>query len=166
MDLDSFYENCRDKWGFQDGEQQTYGCYVVRDQLVRLINDNAPADADIEAFAYNRPGMHNSCMIGYRHKRPDPRQATIEGVETQFPKDEWLPMPPWVPDILAHAEENDIMPLQMHVTINLDRQIPKSWAFGEWCERRFRAGKGEAAMKKTPVRVKVASPAADPPGPD
>ena len=52
------------KYGFDDGAQTEGRDYRARDAIVEALN-NLPAfkEGNIRAVGYDRPGMHNSCLI-------------------------------------------------------------------------------------------------------
>lgn len=62
------YEEMRTKWGFQDGNVIPEGAEESRDLLVEAINAFLPENCPTEAYAYDRPGMHNCYLILYRNK--------------------------------------------------------------------------------------------------
>jgi hypothetical protein len=136
MDIFEFYEETRSKWGFEDGDAQPNGCYEVRDEIVKLINQNAPLHANIEAFEFDPFTTHNSCLIGYRHKKPDPVQ--IVRTESQSEDDEWLDEPEWVRDILAAAQDRDVFPLCHRIAVEVEvKDTPAFWKFGQWENGKF-----------------------------
>ena len=49
-----------DKYGFGDGEQTEGRDFNARDNLVKLLNARLK---DKVAFAYDRPGCHNACLV-------------------------------------------------------------------------------------------------------
>ncbi len=90
--LSKIYEECRSKYGWEDGEMQPLGIYEARDAIVKLINKHLPADCPLEAYGYDRPGVHNGALIFYRER------GTTEIVELQEPDE--------VGDILFDAENS------------------------------------------------------------
>jgi hypothetical protein len=52
------------KYGFGDGAQTEGRDYRARDTIIETLND-LPAfkQGNIRAVGYDRPGMHNSCLI-------------------------------------------------------------------------------------------------------
>jgi len=65
MDIYEFYEECSGKFGFGDGDMIPRGAYEVRDRIVEGINSKLK-ERNITspiAYAFNRPGLHNSVMI-------------------------------------------------------------------------------------------------------
>lgn len=59
------YEDFTDKWGFNDGAECSDEDYRARGRLVRALNERLKAlgRTDVRLVEYDRPGMHNSCMI-------------------------------------------------------------------------------------------------------
>ncbi len=81
MTIADLYADMRDKFGFNDGGDVPAGMYDVRDALVDfLVMKGAPAEK------YDRPGMHNSCMILYppadQDHEPDNIGELLELAET------------------------------------------------------------------------------------
>jgi len=93
MDLSYVYKQMRIKYGWSDGDQELRNSYKVRDEIVKLINSRLSIDCPVEAYGYDRPGMHNSALILYRKKGS-------RKIENQ-------PEPDNVYDILDNAEDND-----------------------------------------------------------
>jgi hypothetical protein len=68
LNLSLLYQEYKTKWGFHDGDLMPNGAYDTRDAIVKLINANLPKDCQVEAYGYDRPGMHNNALILYRKK--------------------------------------------------------------------------------------------------
>lgn len=88
------YEECRTKYGFSNGEMIPPGVEECRDLLVEAINALAPADAGVEAYAWNRPGSHNVYLIAWRVKGSD---------------EDLVPEPEWATDVIAILDSNDYL---------------------------------------------------------
>lgn len=58
------WEDFTNKYGFSDGAGLEGRDYRARDILIKLLNEQPEVkSAGIRAIAYDRPGMHNSCLI-------------------------------------------------------------------------------------------------------
>jgi hypothetical protein len=57
------WEDFTYKSGFADGEQVDSRDFEARDMLVSILNVHPIASEHYRYEAYNRPGLHNSCMI-------------------------------------------------------------------------------------------------------
>ncbi|SMB96775.1 hypothetical protein SAMN00808754_1646 [Thermanaeromonas toyohensis ToBE] len=77
----SYYLEMRSKYGFSDGELVPAEAEVVRSILVEAINAYLGPDSKVEAYEYDRPGMHNPCLIMYRDKKTGEDVPEPEGVE-------------------------------------------------------------------------------------
>ena len=65
----SYLEAMTDKFGFDDGESIPVGAEVYRAAFIRFINAVAEANgSESRAVAYDRPGAHNWCLIGFYRK--------------------------------------------------------------------------------------------------
>lgn len=59
-----YFVDMTSKFGFNDGESVPEGVEIYRDLYVRTINRIAELiGADQRAVPYNRPGVHNWCLI-------------------------------------------------------------------------------------------------------
>lgn len=59
-----YYEEMTSKYGFSDGDAIPNGAEQYREVYVTAINALARAkESKVRAYAYNRPGMHNWCLI-------------------------------------------------------------------------------------------------------
>ncbi len=115
MQLDKFYEQCRDKYGWDDGDNEPAGVYQARDALVRLINKHLPPECMVEAYGYDRPGTHNGSLILYRTK----------GSTGQFgPEVQDLPQPEEVDQILCDAEESEELIITLECLV-IEAEPPK-----------------------------------------
>lgn len=62
------WEDFTDKYGFGEGNQLEDRDFDARNILVRLLNEQPEVKAaGIRALAYNRPGVHNVCMVLLAH---------------------------------------------------------------------------------------------------
>ena len=58
------WEDFAEKFGFNDGDGTEGRDYRARDILVGLLNEQPEMKtAKVRAVAYDRPGVHNGCMI-------------------------------------------------------------------------------------------------------
>lgn len=78
MNIIDAYQEMRTKWGWSDGDREPAGSYDVRDEIVKIINSNLPDDCPIEAYGYDRPGLHNGALILYREKGSENEQEAKE----------------------------------------------------------------------------------------
>lgn len=59
-----FWEDMRSKWGFNDGGAIPAGIEDYRTVYIQAVNCLAEQlDSQVRAVAYNRPGLHNYCLI-------------------------------------------------------------------------------------------------------
>lgn len=56
------WDDFTSKYGFCDGETVEERDFQARKRLVRLLNA-LPAFKELRAIEYDRPGMHNPCLI-------------------------------------------------------------------------------------------------------
>jgi len=62
-----YYEDMRTKWGFNDGVATPWGVELYRQVYIEAINRvSKELGSKVEAFPYDRPGMHNFCLLLYR----------------------------------------------------------------------------------------------------
>lgn len=65
-----YWEDMRSKGGFADGEAVPDGAELYRAVYVRTVNRLAEQrGSDVRAVPYDRPGMHNWCLIVFRDAR-------------------------------------------------------------------------------------------------
>ena len=58
------WEDFTDKYGFGDGERVEQRDFEARASLVEMLNDHeAMKAAGLHALEYDRPGLHNPCMV-------------------------------------------------------------------------------------------------------
>ena len=58
------WDDFTDKWGFQDGETTEGRDYRARNQICKLLNPREDMRAaGVRAIPFDRPGVHNGCMI-------------------------------------------------------------------------------------------------------
>ena len=59
-----FWDDMLDKYGFADGEAVPDGAEVYRAVYIRAVNVLAEQlGSGVRAVAYDRPGVHNGCLI-------------------------------------------------------------------------------------------------------
>jgi len=56
------WDDFTEKFGFEDGDSLEERDFVARKYLVQMLNVH-PAMKGRRAFAFDRPGVHNSCLI-------------------------------------------------------------------------------------------------------
>ncbi len=62
-----FWDEMQAKSGFSDGESVPEGADVYREVYIRAINRLAEQrGSTVRAVAYDRPGMHNWCLVTFR----------------------------------------------------------------------------------------------------
>jgi hypothetical protein len=62
------WEDFTSKYGFNDGAAIDGRDYEAREVLIQLINARQECrDAGITAVAFDRPGLHNPCLIEIRN---------------------------------------------------------------------------------------------------
>jgi hypothetical protein len=111
VNLNEIYGEMRSKYGWNDGDLEPRGSYEARNVIVKYINKHLPPDCPVEAFGYDRPGMHNGALISYRKKGLTDEQALAEE-EAPEPEEIW--------DILRQAEEN--CDIEMYLQIVIDTE--------------------------------------------
>jgi len=58
------WEDFRSKWGFNDGAMTDARDYEARDKLCEMLNAREEMKAaGVRAIPFDRPGVHNGCMI-------------------------------------------------------------------------------------------------------
>jgi hypothetical protein len=102
MDWNYFLEQCTDKYGFSDGDQIPVGAYKVRDWLASYLNQHLPDDCPVKAIAFDRPGMHNSCMILFVKK-----DATVDENGVPCPGADWERIPEEAWDLIECEKMED-----------------------------------------------------------
>lgn len=77
-----YWDDMQTKWGFSDGAATPCGIEAYREVYVQAVNYlAAQAGSAVRAEAYDRPGMHNSCLIVLVsiHSRPgDPVTPLVD----------------------------------------------------------------------------------------
>lgn len=59
-----YWDDMRDKFGFNDGEAIPAGAELYRDVYLRAVNLLLEQEkSQVRAVRYDRPGVHNGCMI-------------------------------------------------------------------------------------------------------
>ena len=99
-----YYEAFIDKFGFSDGEDIPPDADAHRELLVRLFNKRAMAiRSRVRCGAYNRPGIHNPCMVFFV------RAVAIRAIRTEHLHNAEV-MSQWV------ADADNIAPLLVQPT--------------------------------------------------
>jgi hypothetical protein len=122
VDVFEMYRNMVSKYGFNDGEAIPFYAEEYREVLVKLLNAALPEDYPSEAYAYDRPGIHNSCMILWRPKGSTPDQYGNYPV---------CSAPFFIEDLLRKIEESGVMDelLRVQVEVNPDADsVIHAWA--------------------------------------
>jgi len=58
------WDDFTDKYGFRDGASVEPRDFEARSTLVEVLNDHtAMKKAGLQAFEYDRPGLHNPCLV-------------------------------------------------------------------------------------------------------
>jgi hypothetical protein len=58
------WDDFTDKYGFRDGATVEPRDFEARSTLVEVLNDHAAMKAaGLQAFEYDRPGLHNPCLL-------------------------------------------------------------------------------------------------------
>lgn len=58
------WDDFSSKWGFEEGASLEARDFEVRSKLLEMLNESpALQTAKLRAVEYNRPGLHNCCMI-------------------------------------------------------------------------------------------------------
>lgn len=120
------YGEMRSKHGFNDGENVPIYAGDYRKILVKLINQALPESCLSEAYAYDRPGLHNSCLILWRPKGSVPDQRGI------YPNDY---EPACVYDILDKIAESGIMDELLQVKVEVNPEADN--IINEWVKETF-----------------------------
>ncbi len=115
MGIEHIYNECRNKYGWCDGDEQPGGIYEARDALVRLINRHLPSDCPVEAYSLDRPSMHNGALLLFREKGLTAEQA----LDKEEP-----PEPDEIGRILSDAEESGELVIDLKCEI-FEAEVPK-----------------------------------------
>jgi hypothetical protein len=111
------------KYGFEDGEALNDGDYQARDKIVQILNETLK-NRGITAVVYDRPGLHNSCLILLLpNKNSEPPEALLE----RFLKEEDFNEVALPDDIANQAEE---------IVAKAYKQVAKSSAVNDRRHRR------------------------------
>ena len=72
------WEDFTSKWGFGDGDASEGRDFEARDIFARMLNKILAED--IRAVPYDRPGVHNSCLIIFLRvkSRKEPSQRKLQ----------------------------------------------------------------------------------------
>lgn len=66
-----YWDDFRDKYGFDEGASVPPDAEAVRAVYVEILNAGATRlGADCRAVAFDRPGLHNPCMVAFRKVDP------------------------------------------------------------------------------------------------
>jgi len=58
------WDDFTDKYGFRDGASVERRDFQARSSLVEVLNDHAAMKAaGLQALEYDRPGLHNPCLL-------------------------------------------------------------------------------------------------------
>lgn len=77
-----YYADMRTKFGFDDGDDVPVEAWDLRDLYVRFMNDLAvKRGSAVRAYAYDHPGLHNTCQILYRDLAGDDVEEPDEIME-------------------------------------------------------------------------------------
>lgn len=105
MDWYNIYKEMTSKYGFNDGAHVPFNAEIVRSIIIDYINKKLPTSCELEAYPFDRNGMHNWCLIYYRDKITKQNSDYIEPNE--------------VSDILFEMEEDETIGyIQLHYVIN------------------------------------------------
>jgi len=99
-----WWDQFTDKYGFDDGDEEPPGAQIMRDLLVEAINLALGPGTTLRAYAYDRPGMHNSTMIvfGIPFSESDPYDKKEPWVFTiDDTRIEVVPNPVWVSSFIG-----------------------------------------------------------------
>lgn len=122
------YEEMRSKYGFDDGELVPPGADVYREVLIEAINAALGPERKVEAYAYDRPGCHNWCLILYRKVGAIPGEDGYCGEE---------PEPEEIPDILNSIDEVGL--LESVVSSRIKKKHTADKKIAEWAKAFRRA---------------------------
>ncbi len=99
-----YYEAMTDKYGFDDGGNIPVDAWHCRDAYVAALNEIAERfNSKTRAVIYNRPGVHNSCMIAnvsladYEAHRDSHHEFPVDAVSSSGFEDEI-----WKSRVLTH----------------------------------------------------------------
>jgi hypothetical protein len=105
------WEDFTSKWGFQEGAQLEARDWEAREILIALLNERAEVKAaKIRAVPWDRPGVHNPCLILIL---PNPGGVSDAALIKAWEGDlEEVPLPDEtqeiVEDLVAEAYASDI----------------------------------------------------------
>ncbi len=61
-----YWEEMHSKWGFEDGGAAPFGITKFRTVYLLFVNAFAhQLGSKVRAIAFDRPGIHNGCMVAY-----------------------------------------------------------------------------------------------------
>lgn len=73
MKISDYYKEMRNKYGFDEG-QTPEGIEKVRELIIRKVNakiKRIPKFANVQMIEHDRAGLHNWCLIDFRHKEKE-----------------------------------------------------------------------------------------------
>ena len=123
-----YLEDMCDKFGFQDGEVVPVGIRSYRDVYVRVLNHLLPQfGSGVRAVAYDRPGMHNSCMILFVSQTFfDPlASADVLSGDVSVPDDGFADPDEGYDQAVTYLDDNDIDVDQEFLQVSV--KIRESW---------------------------------------
>src|SRR5258706_11593888 len=77
MSLIGWYEEFKTKWGFDDGDNTPGNADIVRAWIIIALNAVLQL-SPVEAYAFDRCGIHNSYLILWRDKGSEEEQQKPE----------------------------------------------------------------------------------------
>ena len=98
------WDDFTSKWGFHEGGRLKAQDFEARSTLVTMINDHpAMQVAQLRAVEYDRPGLHNPCMIVVLPTRGQPDDELLRLWFEQEISNEGLPGDVEIDDLIAAA---------------------------------------------------------------
>ena len=91
--MNDYWDEFISKYGFGDGDHLPPDCWETRTAMVRLINAAAEQlGSDRRVAEYDRPGMHNSCMVLIVPKEPDDETSAEQEADADDALDDAIEM--------------------------------------------------------------------------
>lgn len=98
------WDDFTSKWGFHEGGTLKAQDFEARSKLVAIINNQAAMQmAQLRAVAYDRPGLHNPCMIVVLPTRGQPDDELLRLWFEQEISSQGLPGDVAIDDLIAAA---------------------------------------------------------------
>jgi len=73
------WEDFTDKYGFSDGASVEQRDFEARARLVEMLNDHdVMKSAGFRALEYDRPGLHNPCLVVVVDGQPKPAEELLK----------------------------------------------------------------------------------------